>query len=221
MIHENNIIGDNMKKDALQYFERLDQFQSFYYSLDIYNNWKIKKGLLNDRGKLIDNKSYVLKLRDLFDDKDFFRKRVSIAEIVSWLDTMNLINRLIDVLRMNLDSTDFQKISIYTEYMIQMSKKMRVDYVLEYGDSLLLIEFRTVNNFEKIRPTWQKKFQELLIYKELMNYYLQHKKILLYGFIAMYEYDSNKPINKHIEYNQNQINYLAEYIKRYLLKNEI
>ena len=134
---------------------------------------------------------------------------------------MNLINRLIDVLRMNLDSTDFQKISIYTEYMIQMSKKMRVDYVLEYGDSLLLIEFRTVNNFEKIRPTWQKKFQELLIYKELMNYYLQHKKILLYGFIAMYEYDSNKPINKHIEYNQNQINYLAEYIKRYLLKNEI
>jgi hypothetical protein len=82
---------------------------------------------------------------------------------------------------------------------------------------LLLLEFRTVNRFEKLRSTWQMKFQELQIYKELMSYYLPDKTIRVYSFIAMYEYDRGKLDVVQKQYNDNQVNYLTEYIQRYLV----
>jgi hypothetical protein len=156
-------------------------------------------------------------LRERFDNRDFFRQRVSIAEIVSWLDTMSLMRRLVESLRAKLGRDVAEQIHIYCEYMIQMSKKMRIDYVLEYEDRLLLLEFRTVNRFEKLRSTWQMKFQELQIYKELMSYYLPDKTIRVYSFIAMYEYDRGKLDVVQKQYNDNQVNYLTEYIQRYLV----
>ncbi len=209
-----------MKNNSLQYYENLKQFQSFFYSLDIYNNWKIRKGLLNERGRQIKDKRYVIQLKNKFANKKFFRKQVSIAEIVSWLDTMTLVNRVIINLEKQIDTKIFNQLKIYMEYMINMSKKMRVDYVIEYQDSIMLLEFRTVSSFEKIRPTWQNKFQELQIYKELMSYYIDDKKIFLYSFVALYEYDTNNPKIKNIEYNNNQIDYFVEYLKRYLLKKK-
>lgn len=206
-----------MKKDALYYFSSPVVYFKFYQQLDIYNGWKIQKGLLNDRGKKIQEKPYTKTLREAFFKKGFFRRQVSIAEIVSWLDTMTIFARYLRLLSSKLEAIEFAGIKIYVEYMIQMSKKMRVDYVVEYKNRLLLLEFRTVSTFDKIRPTWDVKFRELLIYKELMGYYKPERDIILYAFISMYEYDDSGLIVKQRNYNDNQVRYLVEYTMKYLI----
>lgn len=209
--------GDKMKEDTLFYFSSPSELIKFIYELDIYNGWKIQSGRMNDRGSKIYDRRYVRILREAFNSRGFFRTKVTIAEIVSWLDTMTLVKRVLIALQKQLNPEDYDGIQIYCEYMIQMAKKMRIDYVFEFQDRLLLIEFRTVNNFEKLRSTWQMKFHELLVYKELMGYYLPDKQFRLYAFIAMYEYEGSSILHQHKEYNDNQVNYLAEYIKRYLI----
>lgn len=219
-MYPNYISGDNMKKETLIYFETPDDFMELIDKMDIYDHWKIQSGLLNERGKTIRNHPYVEELRALFDKAGFFRMRVSIAEIVSWFDTMTLVKRLLLSLQKELNQESFRKIHIYCEYMIQMSKKMRIDYVLEYENRVLLLEFRTVSRFEKIRPTWQCKIQELLVYKELVSYYLFGKEIVIYAFISMFEYMGNSLMTKHKEYNDNQVAFLTEYIKRYIIRKK-
>lgn len=210
-----------MKEDSLYTFSSPQEFLKFYQELNFYGEWKIQKGLLNKRGTMIESKHYVKMLRERFNKKGFFRKRVSIAEIVSWLDTMYIIKRFLINLRARLDSKCYGDIIIHVEYMIKMSKKMRIDYVFEYENKLLLIEFRTVSKFEKIRPTWEMKFHELMIYKELLQYYIRQKSIILYAFIAMFEYDKAELIVKNYQYNDNQVKYLTEYTIKYLIqKNE-
>lgn len=208
--------GDNMKKNTLLFFDNPSDFLIFLHELDLYYEWRIQKGLLNDRGKKISKRRYVIQLRELFDNRDFFRKKVSIAEIVSWLDTMSIMKRLMISLQKAIPSNQYNNTKIYIEYVIEMSKKMRIDYVLEYENRILLLEFRTVSKFEKIRPTWQMKFHELLVYKELMSYYLTTKQIYVYSFVSMYEYDGSDLITKQRQYNNNQIAFLSEYLKRYI-----
>lgn len=205
-----------MKNNTLLFFENPSEFLAFLHELDLYYEWRIQKGLLNDRGKAISKRRYVIKLRKLFDNRDFFRKRVSIAEIVSWLDTMSIMKRLMISLQQSIPRNQYDDMKIYIEYVIEMSKKMRIDYVLEYDSKILLLEFRTVSKFEKIRPTWQMKFHELLVYKELMSYYLTTKDIYVYSFISMFEYNGSTLITKQRQYNNNQIAFLTEYLKRYI-----
>lgn len=216
--YENNISrGDVMEQDSLFYFNNPTEFKLFLQKLDIYNDWKIRSGRLNDRGKEIENKPYTKFLRESFQEKGFFRMRVSIAEIISWLDTVSIMKRLFDKLEKQLSSIEFNRIELSIEYMIQMSKRMRVDYLIIYKNRILLLEFRTVSQFEKIRPTWDYKFKELIQYKELMSYYLFDQLIRVYAFIPLYEYNGKILNSKNIAYNNNQIDFLAEFIKKYLI----
>lgn len=206
-----------MKRNSLLYFETPDAFNSFVTSLDIYKGWKITSGSMNDRGKVIEDKCYTKKLRMIFKDKDFFRKKVSLAEVVSWLDNLILIQRLLSRLKLKLSKDKYNDISISVEYMINMSKKMRIDYLILYNDNILLLELRMVNSFVKIRSTWENKFRELLIYKELMSYYIFNKEFILFALIPLYEFEGNKKVPKNINYNNNQLDFLAEYILEYLI----
>ena len=207
-----------MKTDSLLYFDKPDDFREYLKELDIYNGWRLQSGSNNDRGKAIEGRSYTRKLRDLFREKNFYHRQVSLPEIVSWLDNMVLMKRLLDELERTMDYDAFDELEISCEYMIRMSKKMRVDYILLYRDKMLLIEYRMVNTFEKLRPTWERKFSELLCYKELMSNYIQNKTIRLYGFIGMFEQDYKISKPKHIEYNRNQVQYLARYVNQFLIE---
>lgn len=207
-----------MKEESLFYFQSPKEFKALLQELDIYNTWQIRHGLLNFRGNEIKDKRYTKYLRSVFKEKGFFRKEVSIAEIVSWLDTSSIMYRLFEELEKRLNDKVYNSIEISLEYMIQMSKKMRVDYLLIYNKTVLLIEFRTVDHFDKIRATWDYKFKELLQYKELMSYYLDDRIFRVYAFVPLYEYNDKVRIQKNYEYNNNQVQYLAEFIERYLIK---
>lgn len=197
------------------YFSNPSMFREFVAKEDICQAWKIHRGYMNARGKSIEGKNYTEYFRNLFSEKGFFRRKVSVAEIVSWLDNISLMIRILNELELYVSPDVFKEITIMLEYRIHLSKNMRVDFVLRYGDNIVLLEQRTVSDFEKIRATWQKKISECLVYKELMSYYMPNYHIVLYAMIMMYEYDNNKPVQKNIDYNNNQVNYFVEYLLSY------
>lgn len=206
-----------MKEDSLLYFKTPNDLRQFVFDLNIYSGWKIEEGKMNERGKQIEEKKYTKMLRGLFKEKNFFRRNVSLAEIISWLDNLTLIQRLLDKLETSLTSDVFENLEISVEYMIKMSKRMRVDYVIVYKSNILILELRTVSSFNKVRPTWDKKFQELLVYKELMSYYIKNKNMICYALIPLYEFSNKFRIEKHIDNNNKQLDYLVEYISRYIV----
>lgn len=209
----------DFQDNSLLSFQDYFAFKNFYSNLEIYDKWKISSGSMNSRGECIRHKRYSLELQSIFKEKGMFRKNVSIAEIVSWLDSFIIINNLFELLKEYYSKEIILKIGIFSEYVIKMSKKMRVDYILQYEGKVLLIELRMVSNFNKIKTTWNKKKMELLIYKELMgNYIPSHIKIYTFALVVLPEYDMSGKISKHIEYNSNQVNFLKKYIDEFIIK---
>ena len=208
-----------MKKDeSMLHFEKLEKFSEFVNALDIYNGWKINSGILNKRGEEIRDKEYTKKLRKIFNDKKLFRRSVAISEIVSWLDSYLIINRFINELQKLVPKNIFDKFEIYCEYKINLSKMRRIDYILAYGDNLLLLEFRLADKFSNLSTNWSRKMLELIIYKELLGNYTDSKtRIFLYAFISLPEYDNKIKLTKHVDYNNNSINHMARYVIEYLI----
>ncbi|MFW6272417.1 MAG: hypothetical protein ACOC2U_01395 [bacterium] len=206
-----------MYDNAMIHFENPDMFYDFYDRLNIYGTWRIYSGKLNDRGFKIYDKSYTKKLRSVFNEKKLFRRNVSIAEIVSWLDNYIIIIRLFNYIESKVNKHTFSNIKILLEYKINFSKNRRVDMVLRYNDKILLVEFMLSSRFPNITNVWQRKEMELIIYKELLSNYIKNKDIIIYAFIAMPEYNKSEKIEKNIKYNTQNINYFGDYIIEYLL----
>ena len=82
----------------------------------------MSKGFMNTRGEIIRHKSYANQLRKMFSVKKAFRREVSISEIVSWLDSFVMMTRIVECLRKTIPIDDYNKIEIYFEYIIKMSK---------------------------------------------------------------------------------------------------
>lgn len=205
-----------MINDTLLYFSNPQEFFDFVYSQKIDDGWRIYSGMMNSRGKSIKEKPYTKLLADTFNAKGFFRKKVSVAEIVSWIDNFLYMQRILQQIKKDIGDNLYDQIEIFFEYKIIMSKNMRIDFIIKYNDKLLLLEFRTLDRFEKIRSAWDKKKLELIIYKELMQNYIQDKKFLTYAFIGLYEYEHSKIVSKHKDYNLNQVKYLSKYAKLFM-----
>lgn len=202
-------------------FLKVSEMNRFIDELDIYGGWKISDGMLNERGKHIIDKPYYMFLKDLFNRKKLFRKSVSVAEVISWLDSLVIMRRLAHVLYKKLTIDEYNNISIDMEHKIEYSKMMRIDYILHYKNASLLIEFRLVDSFNKIRPTWEKKKVELIVYKELMqNYTPELQRIYTYAMITLFEYKNGRQVEKNITFNNNQVEYLSNYILDIVIRRD-
>jgi len=207
-----------MRDEALLYFQSPNEFKSFFDSLNIYNDWKITNGTMNFRGETIRNKSYAIYLRNIFNNKEMFRRSVSISEIVSWLDSFVIINRFFSSLRNKLSIEDYNQIELYCEYVIKMSKKSRVDFILKYKQTIILLEFRMINDFKRIKSTWDKKKLEMLVYKEMLQNYLDNMKVLTFVFVSLYEYEEKNIDQIHVDYNNKQVDFLVEYTIKFVIE---
>lgn len=207
-----------MEKECMLFFNNPSDFSVFYNSLNISSSWKILSGTLNSRGNSLIDKYYFKKLKYIFNSNNLFRRSVSMAEIVSFLDTYHLVNRLLFIIQQKIPAIMYNKIRMYFEYKIRFSKNRRIDLILEYNNKILLCEFRLSAKFPNLSQEWQKKEIELIIYKELMNNYLNlNKRIYLYAFIGLPEYDGNHTLDKNIKYNKDNLNYFSDYIIEYLI----
>ncbi len=202
--------------ESMLAFDSLNEFADFYEGLKIRNKWKIKLGDMNHRGTFIYDKPYTKQLRDLFAKKKLFRRNVSIAEIVSWLDSYVIIDRVINKLSDILSEAEYQEIKLYSEYRIRLSKNRRIDFIFEKGEKMLIAEFRLSDKFPNMTNIWQKKETELIIYKELLGNYLNNYQIYVYAFIAMPEFSGEQALDKNQTYNNNNVDHFARYIATYL-----
>jgi len=205
------------EQNSMASFSNLDDFNRFYESLSIQGGWKIKSGLMNRRGEAIENTAYVHYLKKLFMKKDLFRRNVSIAEVVSFLDGYEFLSRTIKNLKEKLQQEVFEKIKVHIEYKIPYSKNRRIDYLFEYDNNILLTEFRLSSDFPNQGSTWHKKELELIVYKELLRNFILDKSIYLYALIGMPEYTHQAPIHKNILYNDNNIDFFADYLITFLI----
>lgn len=205
--------------ESMLSFQNLFAFEDYYIQLNIYGTWKIQSGLLNNRGSKIIDKPYTRELKKAFNEKNLFRKSVSIAEVVSWLDSYEILRRIIHKIKEEVGLEVAMKILLFQEYLIRLSKARRVDYIFMYKNKILLVEFRISDHFPNMSNAWQKKELELIIYKELMkNYIKKDYNIYTYAFIMMPEYENKNPILKNIKYNNNNIDHFCEYLSTYLLE---
>jgi len=200
-------------------FNSLEDFQKFYKSLNLPIPWRITTEEMNQRGDRIKHTPYVNHLRRKFGEKKLFRRNVSVAETVSFIDNYFIMMKVIDSLKRHLPAEIFDRISLYNEYKIAFSKNRRIDFILEYEKTILLVEFRLSSKFPNVSSVWHRKESELLIYKELLKNYLPSDyNVILYAFIAMPEYNYGNKIFKQIKYNNENADYFARYIKRFLTK---
>ncbi len=207
-----------MNKSTLLYFGNPIEFVNYIHQFETYRKWKIEKGLMNDRGLEIEGTEFSIEVRRLFEEKEMFRKKVSIAEMTTWLDSFVHLERLCNIMIANFNNEQLNQIKVGFEYVVEMSKKSRVDAIIKYKDKYCLFEFSTVNSFYKLKPTFDKKRLELMIYKDMMQNYIEYpSKIICYPFIGLYEYDGNRRIEKYYQNNINNISYAYEYLKTFLL----
>lgn len=206
-----------MKDCTLLYFGSPVEFIEYIHNFQTFQDWKIQSGLMNDRGWKIEGSDFATEVRTLFKSKDMFRKKVSIAEMATWLDSFIHLERLCNVMIANFTKEQLMQIEIGFEYVVKLSKKSRVDVIIKYKNKYCLFEFSTVNSFNKLKPQYDKKRLELMIYKDMMHNYIEYpSKIICYPFIGLYEYQGEYRKEKYYQNNINNISYAYQYLTKFL-----
>lgn len=111
---------------------------------------------------------------------------ISDIEIVTWLDTLNILYYVFDRIE---DENLRNSVKILQEYCIPYSNK-RVDYLLVYDNKILILEF----SFNKLGYDlqYETKLQQAIGYKELLNNILPKEVDLgTYTFIVEAEEDKD------------------------------
>lgn len=207
-----------MKENTLLYFSSPIKFVEYIHQFEIFKEWRIECGLMNDRGSHVAGSPFSIEMRKLFKEKEMFHKKVSIAEMTTWLDTFIHLERLCLLMIANYSIKKLNQIEIGFEYVVEMSKKSRVDVIIKFKSKYCLFEFSTVNSFSKLKSTYDKKRLELMIYKDMMQNYINYpSKIICYPFIGLYEYESAVRQVKFHNNNIINISYAYQYLKKFLL----
>lgn len=207
-----------MNDNTLLYFGSPMEFVEYIHQFEIFKEWRIECGLMNDRGSHVAGSAFSIEMRKLFKEKDMFHKKVSIAEMTTWLDTFIHLERLCKLMIANFSIKQLKQIEVGFEYVVELSKKSRVDVIIKYSSKYCLFEFSTVNSFSKLKSAYDKKRLELMIYKDMMQNYIDYpSKIICYPFIGLYEYESGVRQDKFYSNNITNIAYAYQYLKKFLL----
>lgn len=154
-------------------------------------NWLIYDMSAEDRAKMIDYTYKYQYLKKLADEQEI---KVQTAEIVSWLDTLNIMYYVLDYVNPEIRN----ELQILQEMEIPFTHK-RADDVLVYRRKILIIEF----SFQKLngRYKFEDKLNQAVGYKELLsNVMPPHIEIGTYTFLI--EPETNKSGNTIKKFNK-------------------
>ncbi len=143
-------------------------------------NWLVYDDGAVSRKNMISDKSYFKTLRQRADEQGI---RASDEEVLSWLDTLNLLFHSLK----NVNERILDRLQIIQEYQIPFTKR-RADYLLVYENKILIIEF----SFDKLGNEYkfENKLSQAIHYKELLsNIMPNHIKIGTYTFMISPEVD--------------------------------
>ena len=179
--------------------------------------WQIYEQTTKERLKTITEKNYYKYLYKQANKKLF---NVHSAEILSWIDTLNLLYYSLE----NVEDNILNDITILQEYKIPFSNK-RADYLLVYQNKILILEF----SFDRLGDTYkyETKLNQAIGYKELLTSLLPSNiEIGTYTFIIEAEVDKdgnqvtkwNRYSQKEEPANNEKIESLGKYISLFFKK---
>ncbi len=169
-----------------------DEFNKLIKEELYLESWLVYNMNAEDRAKMID---YTCKYQYLKKRAEEQEMNVKSAEIISWLDTLNIMYYVLDF----VDPKIRNELQILQEMEIPFTHK-RADYVLVYRKKILIVEF----SFQKLdgRYKFEEKLNQAVGYKELLsNVMPPHIEIGTYTFIIEPETDNSgnliKKLNKY------------------------
>lgn len=187
---------------------------------DLYlASWLVYNMDAKDRAKMID---YTYKYQYLKKRSEEQGINVKSAEIVSWLDTLNIMYYVLDYVNPKIRN----ELHILQEMEIPFTNK-RADYVLVYRKKILIIEF----SFQKLEgySKYEAKLNQAAGYKELLsNVMPPHIEIGTYTFLIEPETDQfgnvvkrlNKYTNEQELPNNEKIQEFGGYINLFFQKDD-
>ena len=201
----------NIKSMAI--FNNMGELASFTSDLDDLS-WQIEKEYLKDRVVYYSKAKIVSKIKKMFNDKQISIFPLKEEEIITWIDTLCLLKRLMILLFKKGVQTD--KISIIMEYPLIFGNHMRADYLLIYDHLLLVLEFGMFNQDERrSEERYTKKLQESISYRQLLSN-LVSDKIDVVNYVMIYRPEFSR-LNKlrmeeNIVYNSSELDKLCNFI---------
>jgi len=199
---------------CLYYFKDITEISSLINTLERMN-WRIEKEYLKDRVNSYCKTELFKKLKT-----DFLFKKLTIwplkdEEVITWMDTLTLISRVMMLLFKSGIQTS--KISLIMEYPIVFGNHMRTDYVLIYDRLIIVLEFGMFNQDEKrSEERYTKKLQESNSYRQIIDNLLK-PGVDVVNYVMIYRPEFSKSqnikISTNIEYNHLELQKLVNFIK--------
>lgn len=202
-----------MSIKCLYLFKELNEISLLLNTLDQLE-WKIEKEYLKDRVIFYHEIELFVKLK-----KDFLNKKLTIwplkdEEVITWMDTLSLISRV--MMKLFKSGVQTNKISLIMEYPIVFGNHMRTDYLLIYDRLIVVLEFGMFNQDEKrSEERYTKKLQESISYRQILNNLLKPGvDVVNYVMIYRPEFYRTKNIylSENIEYNNLEIEKLTKFL---------
>lgn len=207
----------NKKQDNIQCLFKLNYERLTEMVEDTLNikHWYIREDKITNRTDSICNSERFLYLKKQAQKNNIIFNN---TEIVTWLDSLNILYYVFD----SLENEHLKNsIKIIQEYCIPYQNK-RADYLLIYDNKILIIEF----SFNKLgyELQYETKLQQAIGYKELLSNILPKEiDIGTYTFLVEAEEDSqgNMITLKNTDYlpNHYKIQNLANLIEKFFNKN--
>lgn len=185
-------------------FENLIEFKKAISKLQEGSvTWQIRDMGLDDRVKRIKDYQYFINLKEYASKQGL---DVCDTEVVSWMDSINIIFSLID----NLEEKYLNETSIIAEYHIPYTTS-RIDYLLLNSNNIIIIEFSFNRTTENADYQFHEKVTQCSSYKESLSNILKRRiKIYTHTFLIQAEYNQyGKKLNKD---NYSKIMNLKEFM---------
>lgn len=200
---------------ALKIFKNIKDFITQIKNLYNVTTWGIYPGTYSDRATVIKKYSYYNELKDEFNEKNLTNKPIGEEQIISFFDTMYLMYKILSQIT---DEKIKQDMKIIMEYVIPEPSKPRIDYMLVYRNSILLLEFSKASSIETISNEQGHKLQQVNGYATLLKSNINNAKIDINVAVGMYLDEST---DANIELTNRTIDDIKKKINKFFKKDEL
>lgn len=204
----------------MYFLENKKSFDELFESLEL-NNWNIENQLFKDRASFYAKKDFFTKMRNKFLSENLTIWDLKSEEIVSWIDTFVILNRVLTKEFINENNIE---LAVIKEYPLVYGNHMRVDYLIVFERAIIVLEMGMFNQDEKRgEERYTKKLLESIAYKQLIEN-MVNGSIEVFNHVIIYrpEYDRFKNVwlRNNIIYNNGEVKTTQNYISK-IVKSQI
>lgn len=186
--------------DLFQHYMELTDSKQF--------DWKIYEGTSTERYGRIKGKKFETSLKSLF--LKTYGWDGDANTLISYYDTLSLIQRLVDELEEKL----VQDIFIFMEFRIPYAENKRTDFLIAFKNTVLMLEFGKKRSNKGLTDYNEKLLQVMQYEKLIQNLISPTITTIPYVIIYDYEVNKDKSLNDaNINKNNEKISRLANLIK--------